>query len=416
MSINKFFYGWWIVGGCTLIMAATCGIAMNSIPVAYQAIADTYGFKMGEVSITTSLIALAAMFSALVIGKLITTINVRVLTTICGLLYCIGLTGYAFSSTLTLFYIFSLVIGIGAAGTYLIPISVIVTNWFDEKRGLALAIAFSGTGIGGMIFGPWMSHLLTTIGISNTFLLLGIISAILILPVTIFILRLTPAEMGLSPYGSFGKVAGMDEYIASDGLTLGEAVKTSSFWLLALAIILWSAATLGIQMHIPTYLHRIGYSTVFAAGIFAAVNGILILGKITVGAIADKFGIKNSMYYIFIIGILAMFFMIFADVRFIAYLFAFFAGMAAAIMTIPVALWTAEILGKKDYAIVYSIMNVCLTLGVAFGPPISGFIFDASSSYLPAIYLWIGVLAISMILTLTAYRKRPQFAIFNEEV
>lgn len=408
MSNSRIFYGWWIIIGCTLIMAATCGIAMNSIPVAYRPIADTFGFKMGEVSMTTSLIALAALFSALAVGKLINKINIRILTTVFGVLYCLGLTGYSFCTTLTQFYIASIIIGVGAAGTYLIPISVIITNWFDEKRGLALAIAFAGTGVGGMVFGPLMNYMIGIVGVSNTFLLVGIISAVMILPVTLFLLRLTPGEMGLLPYGSSDTGDNKDS-METDGLTIGQAARTGSFWLLAAAIILWSAATIGIQMHIPSYFTYIGYSAAFGAGIFAAVNGILMLGKLAIGGVADKFGIRTSIYYIFIVGLLAMVSMIFANIQLIAYLFAGLAGVAAAIMTIPVALWTAEILGKKDFAMIYSVMNVCLTIGVACGPPITGYIFDVGNSYFPAIYLWMGVLAVSMLVALTAYRKRPQF-------
>lgn len=409
MDKGRVFYGWWIVIGCTLIMAATCGIAMNSIPVAYKPIASTFGFKMGEVSMITSLMALSAMLAALVVGKLMSKINVRLLTTVCGLLYCVGLTSYAFCSNLVHFYAASVIIGIGAAGTYLIPISVIITNWFNEKRGLALAIAFAGTGVGGIIFGPLMNYMITIVGVSKTFLLVGAISAILILPVTLFLLRLTPVEMGLLPYGNQEELLNGAEELTTNGLTLGQASKTLSFWLLAIAIIFWSSATIGIQMHIPSYFTHIGYSAAFAAGIFAAVNGILMLGKLVIGLVADKFGTKTSIYYIFIIGLLAIFTLNFVNIKLVAYLFAGLAGLAAAIMTIPLALWTAEILGKKDFAMIYSLMNVCLTLGVACGPPITGFIFDANNSYLPSIYLWIGVLALSMVIALIAYGRRPQF-------
>lgn len=409
MNTDKIFFGWWIVLGCAVIMAATCGIALNSIPVAYQAMAETYGFKMGAVAMTTSIAALAAMFSAVIVGKLMEKIKLRILMTVCGILYCSGLIGYSFSSTLAHFYLFSIIIGIGFAGTYLIPISVIITNWFDEKRGLALAIAFAGTGIGAMIFGPLMNQMITTIGLSKMFLTVGIISAILILPITLFFLRLTPEEMGLFPYGQSETKMGEDGNVfIEDGLTLKQAFKSPCFWLLALGVFLWSTATMGVQNHIPSYLKTIGYTATFAAGIFAAVNGILMLGKLAIGEVADRFGIKNSMYYIFGTGFLAMILMLFAKNHIIVYAYAGFAGLAAAIMTVPVALWTVEILGKKEFPIIYSIMNIFLTLGVALGPPISGFIFDFSNTYIPAIFTWIIVLAVSLILTLAAYNKRPQ--------
>jgi MFS family permease len=412
-SNKKMFYGWWIVLGCFLIMAATTGIVMNSIPNAYGPIAAEFGFQIGEVSTTTALVALAAMFTALLVGRLMKSLNVRILTTIFGCFVIAGLLSYSVCTTLKQFYIASIVIGVGAAGTYLIPPSVILTNWFEEKRGLAIAITFTGAGIGGAVFGPLLTYLMGTVGVSRSFLFMGIISAILILPITIFLLRLTPQEKGLLPFGKINDETEknpQDEVLIekTGGLTIGQALKTSSFWMLAFSILFFAAATLGVNMHIPNYFTTAGYSAAFAAGIFAASNFILTFGKLALGSVIDRYGVRNSMYFIFAIGFLTMLLIIpAADIKWLTYIFAAVSGFAAAIMTIPAALWTAAIMGKKDFAIIYSVMNVFLTLGVALGSPISGFILDAQGSYLPALKLWAVVLAVSMILALLSYHKRP---------
>ena len=320
---------------------------------------------------------------------------------------------YSVCTTLKQFYIASIVIGVGAAGTYLIPPSVILTNWFEEKRGLAIAITFTGAGIGGAVFGPLLTYLMGTVGVSRSFLFMGIISAILILPITIFLLRLTPQEKGLLPFGKINDETEknpQDEVLIekTGGLTIGQALKTSSFWMLAFSILFFAAATLGVNMHIPNYFTTAGYSAAFAAGIFAASNFILTFGKLALGSVIDRYGVRNSMYFIFAIGFLTMLLIIpAADIKWLTYIFAAVSGFAAAIMTIPAALWTAAIMGKKDFAIIYSVMNVFLTLGVALGSPISGFILDAQGSYLPALKLWAVVLAVSMILALLSYHKRP---------
>lgn len=413
VSSNKVFYGWWIVLGCFLIMAATTGIVMNSVPNAYGPIAAQYGFQIGEVSTTTALVALAAMFSALLVGRLMKSMNIRMLTTIFGCFFIVGLLAYAFCNTLPQFYIASVIIGVGAAGTYLIPPSVILTNWFEEKRGLAIAITFTGAGIGGAVFGPLLTYLIGKVGVSSSFLIMGIIAAVLILPITIFLLRLTPQEKGLLPFGSNnGKLESEAQAEAEadeqQGLTFAQAAKTPSFWMLAFSILLFAAATLGVNMHIPNYFTTAGYSAAFASGIFAASNFILTFGKLVLGSVIDRYGVRNSMIFIFAVGFLTMALIIpAADIKWLTYVFAAVSGFAAAIMTIPAALWTAAIMGKKDFAMIYSVMNVFLTLGVALGSPISGFILDAQGSYLPAIKLWMVVLAISMTLALLSYHKRP---------
>lgn len=410
MDTKKVFYGWWVVGGCFFIMAATAGIAMNSFPVAYKPLADAFGFSMADISMTTSLMAVSAMLVAVVIGKLMKAVNIRILMTVCGVIYSTGFILFAWSKSLTDFYICSVLIGIGAAGTYLIPISVLITNWFEEKRGLALAIAVTGGGVGGMAFGPLMSAMIQRYGLSETFLALGIIAALFILPATLFIVRLHPEDMGLIPYGSSGSPA--EEMEATEpGLTLGEAAKSLSFWLLCIVVLLNGLSIMGVQQHIPSYFENIGYSAAFAAAIFAAVNGILILGKLGFGVIQDKLGTKASMLILYSTPIIANLLLYVAKFKIFAFLFAVFSGVSAVFMTMPIALWTAEILGKKDFPIIYSIMNICLTLGVACGAPLTGYIFDTQGSYLPAWTLYLVIYVISMVLALIAYSRRKTFTI-----
>lgn len=410
MGNGKVFYGWWIVIGCFFIMAATAGIAMNSFPVAYKPLADTFGFKMADISATTSLMAVSAMLIAIVIGKLMETINIRILMTVCGIIYAAGFMMFAWSKTLTHFYICSVLIGIGAAGTYLIPISVLITNWFEEKRGLALAIAVTGGGVGGMVFGPLMTFLILHYGLSETFLTFGIIAAVFILPVTLFIVRLHPGDVGLTTFGNTG--AQEEELAVSEpGLTLSEAAKSLSFWLLCIVVLLNGLSIMGVQQHIPSYFENIGYSAAFASGIFAAVNGILVLGKLGFGVVQDKFGTKTSMLILYSTPIIANLLLFAAKIKVFAFLFALFSGASAVFMTLPIALWTAEILGKKDFPIIFSIMNICLTLGVACGAPLTGHIFDVSHSYLPAWTLYLVIYVISMILALIAYAKRRPFTV-----
>jgi len=404
MGGKRLFYGWWIVVGCFFVIAATAGIAMNSFPVSYKPLVDTFGFKMGDIAMTTALIALSAMFSAPFIGKLMKVVNLRWLMTIFGLIYAGGFTMFAYSRTLTHFYICSVLIGIGAAGTYLIPPSVIITNWFEEKRGLALAIAVSGGGVGGLAFGPLMSLMIARYGLSHTFLFFGIVAAVLILPVSLFIVRLRPEEMGLAPYGSHGSIH--NGAVEESGLSFREASKTASFWLLGLVFLLNGAAIMGVQQHIPAYFEYIGYTASYAAFIFALVNGILVAGKLAFGAMHDRWGTRLSMYFLYSTPIIALCLLFVAKIKLFALLFTVFSGFSAVFMTLPIALWTAEILGQKDFAVIYSVMNIFSTLGVALGSPLTGYIFDAGGSYLPAWHLYLMLTAVSFALALLAFANK----------
>lgn len=367
---------------------------------------------MGDIAVTVSMMAVSAMLASVFVGKLMETVNIKWLMTLSGIIYAAGLAMFSRSTTLTHFYICSVLIGIGAAGTYLIPPSVIITNWFEEKRGLALAIFTTGGGIGGMVFGPLMSMMITRYGLSTTFLFFGILAAVMILPVSLFLVRLKPKDLGLAPYGSLGRVHNQTAE-EENGLAIGQAARTASFWLLCLVFFLNGAAIMGVQQHIPAYFKHIGYSVSYAAFIFALVNGLLVVGKLAFGALHDRFGTRTSMIFLYSTPALALVLLFAAKIKLFAWLFCLFSGFSAVFMTLPIALWTADILGKKDFAVIYSVMNVFSTLGVAVGAPLTGYIFDISGSYLPAWYLYLALCALSFIMALLAFANKRTPGVIN---
>lgn len=294
---------------------------------------------------------------------------------------------YSQSTALIHFYLLSITLGIGMAGTHVIPVALLITNWFKDKRGLALAVALAGSGIGGMCFNPIGNYFITTYGWQNAYLILGSILALTTIPVALFIVRLHPSEMGLVPYGETEETA---ESLADlKGLSLSEALKTSGFWLLGLALLLIGVINMGVQQHIPAYLTDIGHSPAFAASIVAVFMGVLVFGKISLGYIFDRYGSRNGVIIIFSVFALATFVLMGAKAVWIAIAFGIIFGFANAIMTIPAPLLTVELFGQKHYGVIYGVMSIFFTIGSGIGMPLSGAIFDARGSYLPAFTLYI---------------------------
>lgn len=268
-----------------------------------------------------------------------------------------------------------------------------------------MGIALTGSGLGGMIFNPLNNWLIINIGWHAAFLILGIIAMVAILPFSMFVVRLNPGELGLMPYGC--AYCDRDAVLKDEnGLLLSEAVRTSSFWLLGTTFLIIGILILGVQMHIPTYLENVGHTSTFVAYVLVFTNGLLILGKLVYGGIHDKYGTKTGVIYIFIVYILSLITLIACKATLAAVLFTILFGFSATIATVTIPLWTIEVLGKKDYATVYPIMNIFLTVGSALGAPITGFIFDAKGTYMPAWSIYIVLSVIGMMLALMAYSKR----------
>lgn len=400
MDKSKVFYGWWIVAGCFLLTFTGIGIAINSIGVFLKPVTESLGFDRGAFSLYFTIAALSMALAAPFMGKLLSKYKLQVVMGISTALLAVSFFLYSQSTQLIHFYLLSIVLGIGSAGTHVIPVALLITNWFKEKRGLAIAIALAGSGIGGMLFNPVANYLITAYNWQTAYMLLGCVLAITTIPVALFIVRLHPSEMGLKAYGDIAESTETVDDLK--GFTMGEAVKTSGFWFLALVLLMIGVMNMGIQHHVPAFLTDVGHSPAFAANIVALFMGVLVLGKIVLGSIFDRFGPRVGVIFIFTIFAVAAFILTGSTIAAIAIIFGLVFGFANAIMTIPPPLLTAEMFGQKNYGVIYGVMSICYTLGSGIGMPLSGTIFDKTGSYLPAFYLYIGMAILAMIIALVA--------------
>ena len=153
-SGQKIFYGWWIVVGSFFLNFAGIGIIMNTMGVFIKPVTESLGFTRGGFTLYFTIAALSMMVMAPVMGKLLERYNIRLIMTVCTTMMAASFALFSQCRTLKQFYLVAVFLGIGSAGSHIIPVSMMITNWFIDKRGLAMGIVFAATGVGGLIFNP----------------------------------------------------------------------------------------------------------------------------------------------------------------------------------------------------------------------------------------------------------------------
>jgi OFA family oxalate/formate antiporter-like MFS transporter len=177
--------------------------------------------------------------------------------------------------------------GLGVGFAYVTPIAVLV-KWFPDMRGLITGIAVFGFGFGSFIFGPLGAQLIPSVGLLNTFLILGVIFLVIVVASGAY-LRNPPAgykPAGWSPPVPAAGAATRVEY------SPGEMVGTPQFFLLWLIYLFGAAAGLMvIGQASPIGQEKAGLTPTEAAalavGILAILNG---LGRIFHGWVSDVLG------------------------------------------------------------------------------------------------------------------------------
>ncbi|MDB3086110.1 hypothetical protein C4097_16695 [Clostridioides difficile] len=408
-SQKGFFRGWLVVFAGLILMISVYGIVNNCASLFIKPVTEDLGFSRSEFSLYYTVIALSTMVIALFMGKLAKKFKLKNIILVGCVLAGIGYIGYSYASSIYVFYLMSIFSGLGLGMTTLTPLSIIISNWFVEKRGLALGLTFMGSGVGGMIFNPIANYIILNYSWRQSYLVLGIIILVTTIPVVLIFMSEKPSDKGLLPYGySNSSENVLDNSVK--GIMLGDAVKTKIFWIMVVGLILITIIAMGVQMHIASYLTDIGYSPTFAASVISINMGVVILGKILLGYVFDKVGCEKGVIFVGLQVFLGVLALLFASKYPAIIVFIICWGIGNCMGTIVPALITSEIFGKRDYSTIVGVVNAVVLLGAALGSAVTGKLYDMSGGYTLAwmTYLVLTVIMVGLILISLVLGKKKK--------
>lgn len=357
-----------------------------------------------------TLFFICVAISAPLYGRLVHRYGARKVIALGALSACVGYILLSQMSDFWQYYIGYALIGLGVAATGPVITTLIVSNWFSRRRGMAIGIMTMGAGTAGMIFTPLVIvYLLPNLGWSNTYLTFAAITGGLAIPLAALVIRTKPADMGLLPDGrEASKIAGIDEVgtPATEGLPFKSALTTQAFWLLAVAILFISTHMGVMQNQIP-HLEDLG----FAAGIVASAMSIVaimsILGTLFFGWLCDRIQVKFAS----VIGVTLLTISIILLININVSSPAWFIWIYATILGLGIGGWmptmsllTSANFGLVAYGTIYGALNAFQSIGAGAAPMLSGYFYDRTGTYDWAFIITAIVIALGIPLVLAIRR------------
>jgi MFS family permease len=270
-----------------------------------------------------------------------------------------------------------------------LPNQVILTNWFDRNRGTAMGIAYLGLGLGGALSQKWVAYPLIQ-HFGWRWALIGIGALMLpLIPVCLFVIKDAPANRGDEPI----------KLRAS--LTHGQLVHQSRFWLLALG----SAASIGaigsINQHMKLLFQDAGQTSAIVAGTTFTILIASLLGRVVMGALADRCDKKLVMISACALVASSMPLLFWVQRSWVPDTFAliFGVGLGADYMLIP--LIAAELFGRQSLALVMGVILPVDSIAQTCFPFLVGLLRDHMNSYSAGLVL-ITLLALAGVLAIAA--------------
>ena len=402
----KFFYGYIIVAVTFIILVSSWGLFL-AFGVFFDPLLVQFGWTRAMISGANSLSSIVSGVVAIAMGGLTDRFGPRLVVTFCG--FCLGLGYFMMSQVNALwqFYLYyGVLVGIGMSGLW-VPVLSSIAKWFVVRRSLVTGIVVSGLGVGQLI-GPLVtSRIIGAHGWRFSYAILGA-AVLLIIVLSAQFLRRDPGKVSqLLGRGNEGK--NQDFKSDSKDFTLKEAAHTTQFWLVTIIFFCAGFDAFTFMVHIVPNATKLGTSAVTAANILAMSGGVGIIGNFILGGIiGDRIGNRKA----FMIGVFLMaaslFWLVFARDVWMLYLFAIIFGIGLGCEGTSQSPLIARIFGLRSHGLIYGVVSLSLTVGIAVGPVLTGYMCDVFGNYQLAFLLSgvIGVFGLILLVILRPTKRR----------
>jgi len=371
-------YGWVMVGIGALMTCVAIG-AMFSLAVFLEPMGRDTGWSRAAISGAMTLNFLAMGVAGFAWGWLSDRYGTRKVVLAGSVLLGLGLVLASRATSQTAFLLtYGLIVGV-AAGSFFAPMIASVMGWFDRHRSLAVSLVSVGVGVAPLTLSPFAAWLVTWTDWRSAQLIIGILVWLLLIPAALFV-RQVPAS---SQAGNVG----------TEQASAGAALRSMPFIVLALTYFACCAAHSGPIFHTISYAIACGVPAMAAVTVYS-VEGLAGLGgRIALGLLADRYGVKRILIAGLVIQALAAGAFIYAARLGEFYAVAAVFGFAYGGVMPLYAVLAREYFAQQIMGTVLGAATMVASLGMSLGPLAGGWVFDRFGGYA---WLYIGSFALGL--------------------
>ena len=432
MSNQKrtFAYKWVILVVCFLMVFVCLGFCSATKSLYLGAITEQLNIPRSLFSINDTCRFVSSAIINLFFGTLIYKHGIRKMTAV-GFLALISSTLiYAFATSIYVFYIGGVLLGIGVTFTSTTMASTVIRRWFDKDIGKYTGIVFAANGVGGALAAQILDPIINSesgfdlfgrhfLGYQTSYLLVAALLAVFGTAVVILLrspknvpLPSTPAKKKRAARGS--------TWVGVDYATVKESLY---FYMTILVVFLSGFSLQGVYGVYKVHMTDIGMNKTYITNIFSFFSLTLTVSKIMVGLIYDRLGLRRVMIICQGGAIAAFVILAFLTASTLgnamAIVFALIFALALPLETLVVPLIANDLYGNKDYDKILGFLIAANYAGCALGGPFINVFADVGLGYKPGLLVLSGIMALALVLmqfTINKANSVKRLIIAAEEV
>ena len=394
---------WLVCLGCGLALFTVMGLGINGFTVYQPYLLDRFHLTNGQGSWITTVRSLFSLLSMLSADALCRRLGIRQTMTL-GLgffvaSYALFGAASAFPTLCACAALSGLAYGFGG----MIPPTLALSHWFQDRRGLALGLAAGGSGLSTVLAPPLLEKVIQNLGLTAAFWLEGGVGILLTLCVFLLV-RDRPEELGLAPYTT---VSGGSEASMPAERPAPPRLSRPLWWVVVVAAFLTGGPCGPGFSHLSVLYTSENYDSGTVALLMSLFGLVLMLSKVLYGSLSDTLGSRwanRSVYAVFLTGFSLCCLAPSGSIP-LAFAAFVFTALGMPLSSVSLSVWAGDLSAGPDYDRLVKWLSSAYMLGSLLTGPMPGMLADRFGSYVPAYLLFLVSLVCSMALIQGVYYK-----------
>ncbi len=386
---NKYFYGWWILLLAIAVMVATSPGQTFGITFFNPRFQHAFGLGYAQISTSYLLATLLASAFLPVIGRLsdrwglrksiLCAVVVMAITCACASLI---------QGWIALFFIYLALRAVGP-GTMVLLANNTLAAWFNRRLGLAISLMQLSMAAA-MAIGPGvLFFLIDKIGWRETYLLLAGILLCGLAPLIFLFYRGDPREINQFPDGAPPDKE-QDRDVLNVGMTVREAARFVSYWILLAAAAVWAMIGTGLVFHITPLAAECGLDPSMARSAMIGMAMGMAAAQLVGGFIADR--VSSRVLVTVAIGLIALGCAVLSFGWHQTFIWGFsLFGLGQGLMTVVSGTVWPRYFGRLHLGEIRGVALCAAVAGSSVGPLLIGLSIDTFDSTIPSLLMYTGI-------------------------
>jgi len=401
-------YRWYVLAGSFLILVIDGGVRF-SFGVLIKPLVSELSWDRAAVTLAYTVNMLVFACCQPLAGKLLDRMGPKVLFSLSALVAAAGLTLTSQTNSLwNLYLYYGVITAVGTSGISISVVSSTLSRWFKNLRGFVSGLAISGTALGQFLIIPLLALLIGKFGWRWTWVILGVLLSLVIIPVSLAVMGRDPLARGEMGTGVEGRTTRVEENLARGfSSNTYRILRSKNFLLVGATYFICGFQDFFFVTHLIPFATDQGFSSQEASNLQGLAGLLSIPGLLLFSALSERLGRRIPLCLTFLPRFLCFALLVFFAARpgiYVAALLFGFTLMASAPLA---AVLVGELYGLQNIGTLTGVIFWVHHLGGALGAYTGGFIYDRTHGYTVVFAL---ALVLAMVATMTSISIREHRA------